>query len=303
MEFADFQHLMPKIRKIEGIEDVKTTPFMPIEREQYQLKALLQTLPDPVFSVDTKGKVVLINDAVVASLDVPRNEIIGSDVAELLKGFNIIRWLESKNPQAQAQRIRFLEQDYLLDMLPVMVPDSDGTDILAGGVFMLKSELRLGQQLTVFHKVGADSFISIQADSKAMKNVVKEAKRMAELDGPIIIFGETGTGKEMLAKECHEASRRNEGAFLTLNCASLPDNVAEIELFGFASADNEQIEPKLGLLEQAKGGTLYLDEVGDMSPKLQITLLQVLRNGGYRRGGMKKNCRLMFESFVRLKKT
>jgi len=286
MEFSDFQHLMPKIRKIEGIEDVKTTPFMPIEREQYQLKALLQTLPDPVFSVDTKGKIILINEAVVSSLEIPKSEIIGSDIAELLKGFNVIRWLEGKNPQPQAQRIRFLELDYLLDMLPVMVPDSDGADILAGAVFMLKSELRLGQQLTVFHKASVDSFISIQADSKAMKNVVKEAKRMAELDGPIIIFGETGTGKEMLAKECHKASRRNEAAFLALNCATLPDNVAETDLFGYAPSDTQkQIENKVGLLELAQGGTLFLDEVGDMSAQLQVKLLRVLQNGSYRRIG------------------
>lgn len=283
IEFADFQHLMPKIRKIEGIEDVKTTPFMPIEREQYQLKALLQTLPDPVFSVDTKGSIILINDAVVTSLEVSKNDIIGSDIAELIKGFNIHRWLEGKKPQAQAQRIRFAEQDYLLDMLPVMVPDSDGGDILAGAVFMLKSELRLGQQLTVFHQASVDSFISIQADSKAMKNVVKEAKRMAELDGPIIIFGETGTGKEMLAKACHEASRRNEGAFLALNCGSLTDDVAETELFGRVSKD--QSDSKVGLLEQAQGGTLFLDEVGEMSAQLQIKLLRVLQNGTYRRCG------------------
>lgn len=285
MEFADFQHLMPQIRKIEGIEDVKTTPFMPIEREQYQLKALLQTLPDPVFSVDTKGKIILINDAVVTNLEIPRSEIIGSDIADLLKGFNVIRWLEGKNPQSQAQRIRFSEQDYLLDMLPVMVPDSDGEGILAGAVFMLKSELRLGQQLTVFHKASVDSFISIQADSKAMKNVVKEAKRMAELDGPIIIFGETGTGKEMLAKECHEASRRHEGQFLRLNCASLPDNVAENELFGCTQQGSSQDDAKVGLLELATGGTLFLDEVGDMSLQLQAILLRVLQNNSYRRIG------------------
>lgn len=285
MEFSDFQHLMPKIRKIEGIGDVKTTPFMPIEREQYQLKALLQTLPDPVFSVDTKGKIILINDVVVSSLEMPKIDIIGSDISELLKGFNVIRWLESKNPKAQAQRIRFLEQDYLLDMLPVMVPDSDGADILAGAVFMLKSELRLGQQLTVFHKASVDSFISIQADSKAMKNVVKLAKRMAELDGPIIIFGETGTGKEMLAKECHKASRRNEGAFLTLNCASLPDDVAESELFGVKSEGSGNTQSIVGLLELAQGGTLFLDEVGDMSAQLQVKLLRVLQNGFYHRIG------------------
>ena len=285
IEFADFQHLMPKIRKIEGIEDVKTTPFMPIEREQYQLKALLQTLPDPVFSVDIKGKIILVNDAVVSSLDVPETDIIGSDISELLKGFNLSRWLESKTPQAQAQRIRFLEQDYLLDMLPVMVPDSDGADILAGAVFMLKSELRLGQQLTVFHKASADSFISVQADSKAMKNVVKEAKRMAELDGPIIIFGETGTGKKMLAKACHEASRRNQEVFLSLNCGSLRDNITETELFGYGPGADGQTGKQLGLLEQSQGGTLLLDEVGELSAHLQVKLLQVLQKGSYHRIG------------------
>ena len=236
IEFDDFQHLMPKIRKIDGIEDVKTTPFMPIEREQYQLKALLQTLPDPVFSVDVKGRVVLVNDAVTSGLELSENEIIGTEISEIIKGFNILRWLESKKPQAQAQRVRFLEQDYLLDMLPVMVPDTDGSAILAGGVFLLKSELRLGEQLTVFHQASEDSFISIQAESKAMKSIIKEAKRMAELDSPIIIFGETGTGKKMLAKACHEASRRSEGKFLTFNCAAYSDDLAEIELFGSARA-------------------------------------------------------------------
>jgi transcriptional regulator of aroF, aroG, tyrA and aromatic amino acid transport len=285
VEFADFQHFMPKIRKIAGIEDVKTTPFMPIEREQYQLKTLIQTLPDPVFSIDTKGKIILINDAVMSALDLTKDEILGLDVGDLLKGINVLRWLESKKPNAQAQKVRFVEQDYLLDMLPVMVPDSDASTILAGAVFMLKSEMRLGEQLTVFHQATLDSFIPIQADSKTMKNVIKEAKRMAELDGPIIIFGETGTGKEMLAKACHEASRRSEGAFLPLNCASLPDDVAETELFGYTSGAYGKVEGKMGLLEMAHGGTLFLDEVGDMSPQLQVKLLRVLQNGSYRRVG------------------
>jgi transcriptional regulator of aroF, aroG, tyrA and aromatic amino acid transport len=285
IEFIDFQHLMPKIRKIEGVEDVKTTPFMPIEREQYQLQALLQTLPDPVFSVDTKGKIILVNDAGVSCLEIPKTEILGGDIGELLKGYNLGKWLDSGVVLAPAQRLRFLDQDYLVDMLPVMVPNSEGADILAGAVLMLKSEYRLGQQLTVFHQASADCFRSIQADSKAMKKVLSEAKRMAELDGPIIIFGETGTGKEVLAKACHQASRRNEHAFLALNCASIPDNVAETELFGYAAGAFGQQQDKQGLLELAQGGTLFLDEVGDMSSQLQAKLLRVLQNGVYRRVG------------------
>ncbi|MBU3017289.1 transcriptional regulator TyrR [Paraglaciecola agarilytica] len=292
MDFEEFQHLMPKIRKIEGIDDVKTIPFMPLEREQNQLRALLQTLPDPVFSVDTKGRILLINDAVTVSLETARESLIGVEIDELVKGFNATRWLESKKITSLTQKVRFIEQNYLADILPVMVPDSGGEPILAGAVFILKSEQRLGQQLTVFHEASLDSFMSIQASSKIMKKVVREAKRMAELDGPIMLYGETGSGKELIAHACHEASRRKDANFLVLNCASLPDNVAETELFGYAAGAFGQSSGKEGLLELAQGGSLFLDEVGDMSPQLQAKLLRVLQDGKFRRVGDTKEVKV-----------
>ncbi len=285
IEFADFQHLMPEIRRITGIEDVKTTPFMPIEREQNQLKALLQTLPDPIFSLDTKGRILLVNEAVLASVEETPDVILGQEISEFIRGFNFQKWLDGKTIAPQTQKVSYLEQDFLADILPVMVPDSGDESILAGALLMLKSEFRLGQQLTVFHQVSNDSFASVQANSNGMKKVVREASRMAELDGPILILGETGTGKEMIARACHDASRRASGQFLALNCASLPDSVAETELFGYAPGEFGQAEGKAGILEQAKGGTLFLDEVGDMSAQLQAKLLRVLQNGTFRRVG------------------
>lgn len=285
IEFKDFQHLMPEIRRIEGIEDVKTTPFMPMEREQNQLRALLQTLPDPVFSLDTRGRVLMVNEAVSSSLEEVAESVLGSEIGDYVRGFNFQRWLDSKKPSALTQKVKFIEQDFLADISPVVVPDKDGESILAGALLMLKSEFRLGQQLTVFHQANADSFSSVQANSNVMKKVVREATRMAELDGSILIFGETGTGKELLARACHEASRRASGNFLVLNCASLPDSVAETELFGYAAGAFGQTEGKAGLLEQAQGGTLFLDEVGDMSPQLQAKLLRVLQDGSFRRVG------------------
>ncbi|WJG08364.1 transcriptional regulator TyrR [Aliiglaciecola sp. LCG003] len=285
IEFDDFQHFMPEIRRIKGIEDVKTTPFMPIEREQNQLRALLQTLPDPIFSLDTKGRILLVNDAVVASIEQQPEQMLGSEINEFVRGFNFQKWLDGKTVAAQTLKVNFLEQDFLADILPVMIPDADGESILAGALLMLKSEFRLGQQLTVFHQASNDSFASVQATSNSMKKVVREATRMSELDGPILILGETGTGKEMLARACHEASRRASGEFLALNCASLPDSVAETELFGYAAGAFGQSEGKAGILEQAKAGTLFLDEVGDMSAQLQAKLLRVLQNGTFRRVG------------------
>lgn len=273
IEFDNFQDLMPKLRLLNGIEDVKTTPFMPTEREQYQLQALLQTLPEPVFSVDTKGKIILVNDLVVTCLALPKDNIIGTNIVDILKGFSINRWLENKPSKPQAQRVRFLEQDYLLDMLPVMVPNADGTDVFAGAVFLLKSEYRLGQQLTVFHKADSDSFISIQANSKAMKQVIKNAKRIAELDGSILIFGETGTGKKSLATACQQGSRRNEKAFLKFTCMGLDDEQTDSLLFG---SKYDLTNP--GMLKAAQGGTLLLNEVGELSLAIQGKLMQALSN-------------------------
>ncbi|WP_018984563.1 transcriptional regulator TyrR [Salinimonas chungwhensis] len=285
IEFADFQHLMPKIRRIDGIDDVKTTPFMPAERERNQLSAILQTLPDPVFSIDTRGNILMCNEAVTAGLEMSVESIKGEEVAEWVKGFNFHRWLESSVIGPASSKVQFIQQDYLADMLPIIVPDGEDGTIMAGAVILLKSEMRLGQQFTAFHQQETDSFDKFVVQSPAMDKAVREARKVADLDAPILIFGETGTGKEMIARACHQASRRNEGDFLALNCASLPDSVAETELFGYGAGAFNQPEGKPGLLELAAGGTLLLDEIADMSTQLQAKLLRVMENGEFRRVG------------------
>ncbi|MBU2870768.1 sigma 54-interacting transcriptional regulator [Colwellia sp. E2M01] len=129
--------------------------------------------------------------------------------------------------------------------------------------------------------INSDAFSAIQANSAEMRKVIREAQRMSSLDASILIMGETGTGKEVFAKACHAASARSAYPFMTLSCAALPDDVAESELFGVG--EKEQEKSKRGIFELADGGTVFLDEIGEMSAKLQTKLLRVIQSGSFRR--------------------
>jgi two-component system response regulator HydG len=119
--------------------------------------------------------------------------------------------------------------------------------------------------------------------SKPFRDAIAAAKRLAAYDVPVLITGETGTGKEEFAKVIHFWSRRKDHPFLPINCASLPEAIFESELFGhkkgaFTGADRD----RTGLLEAAEGGTVFLDEIGELSPAGQAKLLRVLNDGKYR---------------------
>ena len=281
LEFSELQTFMPQLRLTEGVIDVKTTPFMPSERERNELATLVKTFPDPFLSIDPKGNVRIVNDVATYIIGESLKDIVGQPVTQWLKGFNLSKWLESEEVLAQTRRLKFKDEDFVADMLPINVTDEDGNDVLAGAVLILKSEARLGQQINAFKQNVDNNFAGIQAASSAMKKVIREAKRMALLDSSMLIVGETGTGKEILARACHAASDRAEHPFMTLNCASLPDDVAESELFGSGEKAGE--EAKRGLFELANNGTIFLDEVGEMSAKLQIKLLRVIQDGSFRR--------------------
>jgi transcriptional regulator of aroF, aroG, tyrA and aromatic amino acid transport len=281
LDFSQLQTFMPQLRLIKGVTDVKTTPFMPSEREHNELITLVRTFPDPFISIDVRGNVRMVNEVAMGIIGLPMEEIKGQHISTWLKGFNFSRWLDGNEVLAQTRKLKFVDDDFVADIMPINVADNGGKHVLAGAMLILKSEVRLGQQVNVFKQVNDNIFAHIQASSTSMRKVIREAKRMAQLDSSLLIVGETGTGKELLARACHQGSARSGKPFMTLNCASLPDEVAETELFGVGSAQSGDV--KLGIFEQADGGTIFLDEVGEMSPKLQTKLLRVIQDGTFRR--------------------
>jgi len=129
-----------------------------------------------------------------------------------------------------------------------------------------------------------------RAESSPLNEVVRTAQRIAAYDIPILVTGESGTGKELLARAIHYASPRGGGAFVVENCAALPDQLLESELFGAKrGAYTGSYEDRIGLLAQADGGTIFLDEIGETSPAFQVKLLRALQEGEIRPVGASRS--------------
>ena len=126
----------------------------------------------------------------------------------------------------------------------------------------------------------------IVGNSEKMMRVFETIRNIGPTLVPVLIAGESGTGKEMAARAIHAESRRNEGHFVAVNCAALPESIAESEFFGYArGAFTGATHDKRGLIEEADGGTLFLDEIGDLSLHIQAKLLRVLQDGEFRSVG------------------
>lgn len=120
-------------------------------------------------------------------------------------------------------------------------------------------------------------FDNIIGQSPAMQKIYDLIEEVAQSDASILIVGETGTGKELIAKAIHAKSPRAQHPFIAINCGALPDSLLESELFGYQKgAFTGATQPRKGFLEVVSGGTLFLDEIGETSPKMQVDLLRVL---------------------------
>lgn len=130
-------------------------------------------------------------------------------------------------------------------------------------------------------------------DSEPMRELAKRLARVAPTDLPVLISGDTGTGKELVARAVHANSRRADGPMITENCGALSESLLSSELFGHdKGAFTGAMQAKRGLFEMAHGGTLFLDEIGELSPRVQVSLLRVLQDGTLRRLGSEKSIRV-----------
>ncbi|HEX2570292.1 MAG TPA: sigma 54-interacting transcriptional regulator [Polyangia bacterium] len=143
---------------------------------------------------------------------------------------------------------------------------------------LLVNELQLDNKLLV-ERLEHMRFGAIIGTCPAMQEVFKKVSKIANTDIAVLITGETGTGKELIALEVHQRSARNRGPFVTINCGAIPENLLESELFGHVKgAFTGAVANKPGKFQAADGGTLFLDEIGEMPLQLQVKLLRALQD-------------------------
>ncbi|WP_019691188.1 sigma-54-dependent transcriptional regulator [Pseudomonas fluorescens] len=281
---------------VRGVQAVTMVDILPGQRRRLQLDALLAARADPVLAVDGRGHVLLANPALIALCG---REPAGEPLTALFDEPSLQRTLIEHGYRLPMREVTLNGQTLLLDAMPISEAGELGSQPLAGGLLTLYVPNRISERLAALHHDHAESFEALLGESLPMRTLKARAQRIAALDAPLLIQGETGTGKELVARACHTFSTRRDSPFLALNCAALPESLAESELFGYAPGafTGAQRGGKLGLLELADQGTVFLDEIGEMSPYLQAKLLRFLSDGCFRRVGgdreVKVNVRIL----------
>lgn len=220
----------------------------------------------------------------VALLDIRMPQMNGVELLEKLKaqhqGMEVIVMTAYGTIETAKRSMKLGAYDYILKPL-----DIDEVLMNIGKIVQLRAVAReahfLESQLQEEH-----GYKNIIGKSKQIKDVVETIEKVAPSDSTVLIVGQSGTGKEMVADAVHYSSRRCARPYVKMNCAAFPENLLESELFGyekgaFTGADKQ----KKGKFEVANGGTLFLDEIGDMPLPMQAKLLRVLEQGEFERLG------------------
>lgn len=259
-----------------------------------RLLDILDNVYEEIWVTDSEGTTIYANKAVRRHYGIDPSEAIGKDYLDLIEG----NWHPTLLPVVYKEKRRItyeqvfdrLGQKVITTAVPLL--DNKGeVDLIITSVRddFNKIDVKYGlhDAENVKKDKQADRPLIAKTRSKKMQKMISCADKLADTDINILILGESGTGKNLLASYIHEHSSRASYPFVAINCAAIPENLLESELFGYSGSAFTGADPKgkPGLIELANKGTLFLDEIGELALPLQAKLLHVIQNKQFFRVG------------------
>ncbi|WP_147564752.1 sigma-54-dependent Fis family transcriptional regulator [Clostridium tyrobutyricum] len=243
-------------------------------------EAAFNSINEGILVIDNDLRLKYFNDKICRILKISKDEMNKLDIEILLNDIKNDMYDSNNNNRITYREIslhikkRRIECN--IDVTPVSMNENN-----IGFVVLVK---KADSMRNLVNRIAGFSskydFENILTDNVKMKNIIRDAKSIAQNECTVLITGESGTGKELFAHSIHNASRRSEGPFVAINCAALPKDLVESELFGYekGSFTGASKEGNPGKFELANGGTIFLDEIGELPLEIQSKLLRVLDN-------------------------
>ncbi|MGY3418089.1 PAS domain S-box-containing protein [Bacillus mycoides] len=266
------------------------------ERVLMDLQDVFEYAFDEIFVTDDKGIVVRVNSMCERHYQLSAKELVGKHVKELQKEgifypSATLEVIEKKRPVELVQTTK--SGEYLhVRTRPVFDDEGNLRRVISYSrdlteLYQLRQKVEeMDNQLKTYKKELRETYEheGLIFKSIAMQKIIETIKKVSVVDSTVLVLGETGVGKSRLVRHLHEVSHRKNESFYEINCAALPTNLIESELFGYSggSFTGANREGKKGLLESAHKGTLFLDEIGEMPLEIQAKLLQVLQEKTFR---------------------
>jgi PAS domain S-box-containing protein len=275
-----------------------------LHEKNQELELIFNSSYDEIFVTDGQGVTLRINSACKRYYGVPEEELVGKS-AEDLEKLGVFDQSVTREVIKTKQRVTMFQTTstgrYLLvSANPVKNENGEIVRIVCNSkdlteVSNLKKKLeemeglvqKYDNELKEFKELNAIQTPDYLYNSKIMENIMMQIKKISETNATVLLLGESGVGKTLLAKKIHENSYRKEKPFVKINCGAIPENLIESELFGYVEGafTGAKKSGKKGVIESANGGTLFLDEIGEIPLHLQVKLLHVLQEKEIKRVG------------------
>lgn len=285
--FSKYDSLLEFLKKLSDllVGNLKKTAYIKQLKIQDELINLtIDNLESGIIYTDIDNRIQFLNSVTANMLRFSKEEVIGKSVVDLLP-LDVINMTSHIRKEIKLN-IKGRKESFILSRIPILIENR-----IAGNLYTIHKSSKIIQDAYSIMNVNLDvDFNNIIGESKEIKRVKELAKSVARSKSTVILRGESGTGKELFARAIHNESTRKNAPFIAINCASIPENLLESELFGYEEGafTGASKSGKIGKFELANNGTLFLDEIGDLPIHLQPKLLRVLQDECFTRLGGKE---------------